>query len=884
MFNRKWLLIIFAAIQMMANLYAENDEVLIRDDEFVFANTGEKDLNIETWASYPMVHSPVAMDVDSQGRLWVVEDWHGRNIKDGKSGRGNILILEDSDMDGKADKSHDFGPRYSSIPLGITVFDNVIVVAMAPDLIVYTDVNRNAKYDDGVDKKEILLTGFEGHSHDHSLHGVVGGPDGKWYFSQGNTGLNIKTRDKRHFIASSYYSNNRQDIGKDSSDGHRYVGGLSFRMNPDGTGLDVICQNTRNTHDQSVSSFGNVYQVDNDDPAHARATWVMEHANFGYASLEDGGRSWEEAAKSWEEASVDPVLKAKRGDARSSQSHWRENYPGTTPPDYVIGSGAPMGSIFIESDELGESLRGSFVLCETVNKAIYQFKPTELGTHVEMGPFKKLISLKEESKDKGFLPTEIIQALDGSLFLSDWNSTNNRRGRGGPEGAIYRISPKSEQRIRQVKIDFESTEGQIKALTNPNPSIRFVATQKLRETKQNRKAIVEFIESTTNPYFKARGLWILAKKYWIKNREYVESFLNHKNPQLRLTAFRALKNAYPKRLIQYSRRVVDDSSLSLVREVALSLRDVPFTKSKPLLTKIIKKYDGQNRWFLEAIGTASSRKEQKVYSEIIESLRGDKKNKEWDNADKNLAWRLRTPDALNDLRKTIIAQAPGINEFRHLIMSFALAYSDEERKTNIAHVENLKKHSSFSDEEYQTTIQEVLDKDLYDEKAAILRSTFAFPETYGVTPSKIGTAKEIALLNGDVKNGRTKASLCLTCHKIDDAGVQFGPNLSDWGKSRSIEVIALAMLEPSAELAHGFEKPVIVANRDHKLEGIDVGYSWHAGAIKVKTVGGQVVKIAFRRSGARINRLENHSWMPSASKLGLSSQDVRDIAEYLKSL
>ena len=884
MLTKCWQLVLCLLFLVFHRSNANESSVLISEDEFEVSDLGGIDLKIQTWAKFPMVHSPVAMDVDAYGRVWVVEDWHGRKIDDGKKGRGNILILEDTDLDGKADKAHDFGPRFSSIPLGITIFDNVIVVAMAPDLIVYTDVNRNAVYDEGTDKKEIILSGFEGHSHDHSLHGVVGGPDGKWYFSQGNTGLNIKTRDDQNFVASSYYSNNRQDIGKVSSDGYRYVGGLSFRMNPGGTNMSVICQNTRNTHDQSISSFGDVFQVDNDDPAHARASWVMEHSNFGYASLEDGGRSWEEAAKTWEEFSVDPVLLAKRGDARSSQSHWRENYPGTTPPDYVIGSGAPMGSIFLESDELGESLRGSFIICETVNKAVYQFKPKERGTHVEMGPYNKLISLNEKSKDKGFLPTEIVQALDGSLFLSDWNSTNNRRGRGGPEGAIYRISPKSEEIISPVMIDYESTQGQISALKSPNSSIRFVAAEKLRETKQNRKEIVEFVEDTANPYFKARGLWILAKKYWIKNREYVEGFLNHEDPQLRLTAFRALKNAYPKKLMHYGRRVVNDSSLALARELALSLREVSLSKSKSLLIKIIEKYNGSNRWFLEAIGTASSKKEQKVYSQIVTPLRNDKTGAKWDTADKNLAWRLRTPDALNDLRKTIIAQAPGIGEFRHLIMSFALAYSDEERKTNIAHLENLRKHPNFSGEEYQATIQEVLDKDLYDEKAAILRSTFAFPETYGVTPTKTTTSKDVAQLKGDVKNGHVKASLCLTCHKIDGAGVQFGPNLSDWGKSRSIEVIAQAILEPSSELAHGFEKAVVVANRDHKLEGIDVGYSWHAGAIKVKTVGGQVIKIAFRRSGARITRLENHSWMPSASKLGLSNQDVRDIAEYLKSL
>ena len=73
-------------------------------------------------------------------------------------------------------------------PLGIAVIDNKIVVSQPPDLIVYTDVDRNLKFDPAVDKREVLLTGFQGKNHDHSLHSVTVGADGKWIFNSGNTG------------------------------------------------------------------------------------------------------------------------------------------------------------------------------------------------------------------------------------------------------------------------------------------------------------------------------------------------------------------------------------------------------------------------------------------------------------------------------------------------------------------------------------------------------------------------------------------------------------------------------------------------------------------------------------------------------------------------
>ena len=73
-------------------------------------------------------------------------------------------------------------------PLGVAVIDNKIVVSQPPDLIVYTDVDRNLRFDPAVDKREVLLTGFQGKNHDHSLHSVTVGPDGKWMFNYGNTG------------------------------------------------------------------------------------------------------------------------------------------------------------------------------------------------------------------------------------------------------------------------------------------------------------------------------------------------------------------------------------------------------------------------------------------------------------------------------------------------------------------------------------------------------------------------------------------------------------------------------------------------------------------------------------------------------------------------
>ena len=127
-------------------------------DAFELSN---ENLKVELWARSPLVYSPVAMDFDAKGRLWLTEgiDYNQRPRVD--TGR-SVMVLEDKDGDGKADTSKVFvtEKEIRHAPLGIAVFDNRIVLSSTPSIIVYTDVNRNAVFEPEVDKREVFLTGF----------------------------------------------------------------------------------------------------------------------------------------------------------------------------------------------------------------------------------------------------------------------------------------------------------------------------------------------------------------------------------------------------------------------------------------------------------------------------------------------------------------------------------------------------------------------------------------------------------------------------------------------------------------------------------------------------------------------------------------------------
>ena len=834
---------------------------------------GDANLTIELWARSPMIFSPVAMDFDAQGRLWATEgiDYQrGMRVKEGRS----IIVLEDKDWDGKADSSHVFvtEKEIRHAALGIAVFDNRIVLSSTPSIIVYTDVNRNAVFDEGVDKREVFLTGFRDASHDHTLHAVVGAPSGQWHFSYGNRGADIKTKDGRHHISGCYYGYS-DGIGKKSSDGEVYVGGMTMRVNPDGTGLTPTGENMRNSHDMFISSHGDIYQSDNDDPAHARISWVMEHANMGYADLSDGSRSWEEVAKSWEE----PAGWSKG--LRFSRSHWRENYPGAFPPGTIYGAGSPTGNVLIEDDTLG--LAGTYLVACMVRKEVMAVTPQWKEAQIEMGEHRPFIRLKADRKGEFFLPTDLALAPDGSLFFSDfYNDTS--RGTNQVSGSIYRITRKDGKPLTLPKIDFSQVDGLLAALKNPAVNVRSHAAAQLVSLGEKAYTKVEqfLAQNRSDPVLRSRAIWVLAQ-LGEKGRTRIEPGLQSKDEVEVVVSYRALRHSHPDRTLEYAKALVQSPFASVRREVAVSLKGIPFSDCRDLLAQLMKGFDGRNRFYLEALGVAFHGKENLVYNQLVAPTMPDPEK--WGSKNKHLAWRLHTPEAIRDLDLCIRVQKPPVDEFRFLSMAFASFRNDKERQDRVKRLQALAQLSEFSAEYYQVTVDEIIAKDLNDLKGEMMEASYLIPTQLGVLTT-VSEPAQIAQLQGDLDRGKTVAAKCYLCHKIEGIGVNFGPNLTHWGKERTVEEIVKEIVYPDDKLAHGYEKPVRLTTKKNKhvAEGFLSNYSWHAGSLKLKVLGGQTRKILFRRAGAKIDYLKE-SWMPSASEMGMSDQDLADLAVYMQS-
>ncbi|MBC7774478.1 MAG: PmoA family protein [Phycisphaerae bacterium] len=156
----------------------------LKPDEAVAAMTVKDGFNVNVWASEPMMTQPMAFCWDDRGRLWIAEnkDYESRGHGFSNSGKSRILILEDTDKDGVADKKKIFIEGIA-FPAALAVgFDGVFVGA-PPNLLFVPDRNR----DDIADESdiEVRLTGWGIRDRHETLNSLHWGPDGWLYGCQG---------------------------------------------------------------------------------------------------------------------------------------------------------------------------------------------------------------------------------------------------------------------------------------------------------------------------------------------------------------------------------------------------------------------------------------------------------------------------------------------------------------------------------------------------------------------------------------------------------------------------------------------------------------------------------------------------------------------------
>ena len=147
-----------------------------------------------------MISYPMFASFDSDGRLFVFESDGSSPTNQGMltDPPYHVRLLEDTDGDGKFDKSKIFADSLS-FPKGGVFYNGSLYVTSSPDLLRLTDTNG-----DGVaDKREVVLTGWVLNSNGALLGGPFLGPDGWLYITDARRGFDITTKEGENLKGSS---------------------------------------------------------------------------------------------------------------------------------------------------------------------------------------------------------------------------------------------------------------------------------------------------------------------------------------------------------------------------------------------------------------------------------------------------------------------------------------------------------------------------------------------------------------------------------------------------------------------------------------------------------------------------------------------------------
>ena len=186
---------------------------------------------------FPNIRSYSPPDRNEDGK----RDWKDLAVQ-----KEEILRLEDTDGDGKADESvlidDDLATPLTGIAAGVLWADGAAYATVEPDVWKYEDFNQDGK----PAKRTLLSRGYSIHigQGGHNVSGLIMGPDGRIYWSVADKGINATGKNGEHF----FYPDR---------------GGI-MRCEPDGSDLQIFALGLRNGQEPVFDEFGNLFSVDND--------------------------------------------------------------------------------------------------------------------------------------------------------------------------------------------------------------------------------------------------------------------------------------------------------------------------------------------------------------------------------------------------------------------------------------------------------------------------------------------------------------------------------------------------------------------------------------------------------------------------------------------
>ena len=466
-----------------------------------------KNLKINLFASeemFPDLANPVQMAWDNKGRLWVACMPSYPHWKPKEEMNDKIIILEDTNGDGVADKCTVWADKLH-VPTGLEFWNGGLLVGQQPDLMFLKDTDGKGK----ANYRERVLHGIDSADTHHALNSFVIDGGGALYFQEGTF----------------HHTQVETPWGPPVRNANAGV----FRFEPRTFKFETyVNYGFANPHGHVFDRWGQDFITDGTGNANYFAAGFS--GRMEYPSRHSGYQTW-----------FKNLSRPCPGNEILSSAHF--------PPEYQ-----------------GNFLNGNVITFQGIYRFI--MKETGSGFTAEHAKIDGQNDYLVTSSDPNFRPSDIKMGPDGAIYFSDWHNPiighmqHNLRdpNRNRIYGRVYRITYDGRALSKSPKIDGATIPELLEALKSQEDRVRYRARLELtsRKTDDVIAAAADWIgkldkKDADYEHHLLEGLWV-HQNHNTANRDLLKKVLASPDHRARAAATRVL--CYQRELITDSLEIL----------------------------------------------------------------------------------------------------------------------------------------------------------------------------------------------------------------------------------------------------------------------------------------------------------------------------------------
>tara|TARA_R110002049_G_scaffold305056_2_gene501045 strand:- start:6040 stop:10392 length:4353 start_codon:yes stop_codon:yes gene_type:complete len=567
----------------------DNDEMepASSPEDSLAALTIEPGFEVQLFASEPLVIDPVAITFDEKGQMFVVEYRdYAMGPPAGEPPLSQVVMLEDTDGDGKADKRHMFADKLD-FAHSIMAYRGGVIVGAKTKVLYLKDTDG----DHIADVRETLFDGFKP-AHAQMQIGCPRWGIDNWVYLNYGPG---------------------EVTSANNPDSPVELPRKDFRFNPKTMAFES--DSGLGQYGNTVDRWGNRFYCTNRNPI--MTTFlppnVLDRNPFHTVSA-----AHYDVAPSGGDTKVYPLAVMRSNYLSHVGTHTS-----------ACGTTAYLGDLQSEAG-LGKGLSDSVFVCEPIGHLVTRsvIQPDGVKLKAERAqPKSDFIA----SKDTWFRPASLATAPDGTMYLADMYRKLVEHPKffppeivekydwkaGDDMGRIYRIVPKgSKPRAFQPP---ETVDDYVSLLADPNGWRQFLG-QRLLIENDAKNAALKIRKLLDHPAATTRlhAMWTLDGLERLRNKDII-ACLKDNNHAVRIDA---LKLAHGRMnlaaIFKAVANLADDSDVRVRYQVALTLSGSESEQAKTLLAKIALR-DASDAAFAEGLLTSAKTCSGTILRHLVQS-------------------------------------------------------------------------------------------------------------------------------------------------------------------------------------------------------------------------------------------------------------------------